>query len=252
MPNRYTRDELIIIALDQAMVPSLQIHECPNGVVQPDAFAIQWLQDIIDFWYHLVPFSATVKKVSLNCVANSDTILLPTDFIVDVRNGFVVQTVPGNLQSFRRRLRLPLQKFISYQLSYQSQGANVLFPNYYSINGDDNVVFTQRQTMLVTPTPTIATVGHLWYYALPLKLEANHFVKMPNDYACIEYVKIRAWEWIGKYNPGTAQQFCDKIVATMKSAGLMNEPEDDEMGFDELTYKRGGYDGTSYHWMGGA
>jgi len=249
MPNRYTRDELINIALNMAQLPNLDQHDIPGGVVQPDAFSVQWLQDILDFWYHMVPFSATVDRVSLTATAQSDTVVLPGDFILDVRNGYLVQTVPGNSLSLRRRKRMPLQKFISRQLRYQT-AANVDYPLFYCVQGVDPT--TGYQTMKITPTPQIATVGQLWYYKLPAALTSSAVPHFPNDYVCLEYIRIRALEWARLYDPGTAQKFCEKIVAGMKSAGLMNEPEDDEIPFDDDVYVRQqSYENhATYAWMG--
>ncbi len=249
MPNRYARDELIKIALQMVQLPNLEVHDMPNGVVQPNAFAIQWLQDILDFWYHMVPFSATVKSTALNCVANQNYVTLPSDFILDVRNGFVVERIPGNAASKRRVIRVPLQKFINRRLLYQTS-TNVDYPNFYCIQGDDDNVSTQFQRMQITPTPSISTNGELWYYALPATLESNQKPKFPNDYVCAEYIRIRALEWARVYEPGTAHKFCEKVIAGMKSAGLMNEPEDDEIPFDDLTFRRGYEGGTAYAWMG--
>lgn len=253
MPNRSTRDELILAALSQAMVPNLEVHDAPEGVVLPEAFCIEWLQDIIDFWYHLVPFSTTVKEVVLNCTANSDVVVLPSDFIIDVRNGYEVQQIPGNVNSYGRLTRVSLQRFRRYRLMSQqnnpASNRTINYPVYYNIVGDDGLD-TQYQTMRITPTPTISTIGRLWYYALPPKLSANDIPKMPNDYVCKEYLRIRCKEWIGRYDPGTAQKFCDKIIGSMKAAGLMNEPEDDEIGMaeDHVHYNTGYV--TSYNWMG--
>ena len=249
MPNRYSRDELITIALNMAQLPNLEQHDIPGGVVQPDAFSVQWLQDILDFWYHMVPFSTAVDKVALPATANSDTILLPTDFILDVRNGYTVQTVVGDAQSYRRRRRVPLQKFITRQLAYQRL-TDATYPYFYCVQGVDTA--TGRQTLKITPTPVRATLGELWYYKLPATLASADIPKFPNDYVCLEYIRIRALEWARIYDPGTAQRFCDKIVAGMKAAGLMNEPEDDEIPMDDEVYVRqqqqGGY--TTYAWMG--
>jgi hypothetical protein len=252
MTNRYVRDELIHTALQMVQLPNLEIHDMPDGVVLQNAYCIQWLQDILDFWHHMVPFSSTVRKAPLNATANSDTILLPQDFILDVRNGYIVQRIPGNSQSFARRYRVPLQKFINRQLGAQSQQPQVIpFPNYYCISGDDDIVTSQRQTMLITPTPTIATQGYLWYYQLPAALEAAQKPRCPNDYVCIEYLRIRACEWAGLYEPGTAQKFCQAIIASMKANGLMNEPEDDEIPFDEQVYHKGiDVEMSTFGWMG--
>lgn len=255
MPNRHTRDELIRIAIDMVHIPNLEHHDMPNGTVQPDAYSIRWLQDILDFWYHMVPFSATVDKVTLNCTANSDTLILPEDFILDVKHGYIAQMLPDNIHSKKRRFRLPLQKFITKSLTYQG-ATNITAPNYYCIQGDTDPIAgsinnSKRQTMKVTPVPTISTNGELWYYKLPPILRAGDKPQFPNDYVCIEYIRIRALEWANIIDPGTAQKFCEKVVAGMRLAGLMNEPEDDEVNMDALEYRGNARDTvTSYSWMG--
>jgi hypothetical protein len=252
MPNRYCRDQLIKIALDMALLPNLEHHDIPDGVVMPNAFSIQWLQDIIDFWYHMVPFSATVGHTILNCTANCDTIVLPSDFILDVKNRYHVQTVPGNNRSYKKTFRLPLQQFLNAQLGWQTNTGTVFNPQLYTICGDDGNPLTQYQTMLVTPTPTIATQGILWYYRLPPVLTAIQRPKFPSDYVCIEYIRIRAVEWAGIMQPGTAYKFCDKVVSAMKVAGLMNEPEDNEVPLDPVVYRASGDNAAlnNYSWMG--
>lgn len=247
MPNRYCRDEIILRALNMAMLPNLYIHEAPDGVVLPTAFSIGWLQEILDFWYHMVPFSATVTSATLNCTANNDTVTLPSDFILDIRNGYVTETIPGDQKSKGRRLRLPFQKFLNRKLFYQ-KATNVLYPRYYCVIDAD---VSGNQQMKVSPIPTVNVNGEIWYYQLPPLLGAADKPLFPNDYVCIEYVRIRACEWGHLYDPGTAHKFCEKIVAGMKAAGLMNEPEDDEIPFDNLTFHntRGNSQAT-YSWMG--
>lgn len=249
MPNRYCRDELILIMLGMVQLANLENHDAPDNVVSEEAYSIQWLQDILDFWFHMVPFSATVKKQGVSCTAHSDTLILPADFILDVRNGLVVQTIPGDENSYVRKHRTPLQKFINRQLDKQNS-QNVTYPEWYCVVGDDGVITTQYQTMLITPTPTIATQCQLWYYSLPPRIEANQKPKFPNDYVCIEYLRIRALEWAGIFEPGTAHKFCEKIVASMKAAGLMNEPEDDEIPMDEQVYTRTAWGTNRNRWMG--
>ena len=249
MPNRYSRDQLVKIALDMAQLPNLQVHDCPDGVVQSDAFSLQWLQDILDFWYHMVPFSATVVSTTLNAIANQAYINLPSDFILDVRNGYIVQTTADDTLTKKRTHRVPLQKFVNRKLSYQ-KSTNVIYPIYYCVQGFDSVTKVQR--LQITPTPTQAVTGELYYYQLPSVLDSADVPLFPNDYVCTEYIRIRALEWARVYDPGTAHRFCDKIVAGMKAAGLMNEPEDDEIPFDNLVYRKG-YDSlynNTYAWMG--
>jgi hypothetical protein len=246
MPSRYTRDELIISALDLAVAPQLMVHDVRDGVVLPDAHSLKWLQYIIDYCYHMSPFSATITKTACNATANSDEILLPTDFILDVRNGYVTQCVPGDDNSYRRRLRVSLQSFIDYQITYQGRNP-VEYPILYNILGPS--VGTTQYRLKITPTPTINTLGHLWYYQLPPPLEASDVPVFPNDYIIVEYIKLRAEEWIHRITDvGIAQAFCDKMVAGMKAAGLLNEPESTELPLNDLTYRNVTY--NRYNWMG--
>ncbi len=235
-------------------LPNLNIHDMPEGVVQPDAYCIQWLQDILDFWYHMVPFSSTVTSADLTCLANTGTIQLPDDFILDVRNGYLVPIIPGDSLSLRRRVRVSFQKFLNRYIYYQKQNS-ALYPIFYTILGGiiDQTGISTKQTIQVTPKPIVDVPGKLWYYKLPAKLKDNTRPDFPNDYVCTEYLRIRALEWARIYDPGTAQKFCDKIVAGMKAAGLMNEPEDDEIPFDDVTFRNKsnmGIYSTSYAWMG--
>jgi hypothetical protein len=180
---------------------------------------------------------------------NSDTIVLPSDFILDVRNGLEVQTIPGDVNSYVKKQRLSLQKFRNQRL--RNQGATgVKYPECYCVVGDDGVVTTQYQTMRVTPIPSIATLCNLWYYQLPPALEANQKPKFPDDYACIEYIRLRALEWAGINTPGTAQKFCTDIVSKYKASGLLNEPEDDEIPMDEGSYRHRGRQFQHTTWMG--
>jgi hypothetical protein len=67
----------------------------------------------------------------------------------------------------------------------------------------------------------------------------------------VEYLRIRMLEWAHLFEPGTAQKFCDKIVAGMRAGGLMNEPEDDAIPMDEESFGRSAHHWNSYAaWMG--
>lgn len=246
--NRYSRDELIRIALDMAQVSGLSNHDVPDGVVQPDAFSLQWLQDIVDWWYHTVPFSVTVKRLPLNCVANQNYIEMPQDFIVDVRNGYRVQTIVGDIYSLKRSKRVDYQKFMNWE-DYYRRSANVLFPMLYCVIG---VTSNGRQQMLITPTPTVSTVGELSYYALPPLLQAGDVPMFPADKITIEYIRIRALEFSRIYDPGTAERYCDRLLNAAKASGLMNEPESDDLPLDDLSYRSNQLHNqySPYTWMG--
>jgi hypothetical protein len=251
MPNRLVRDELILTALRMAQIPNLDIEEAPNGVVLQTAKSIDWLQEVVDYWHHLVPFSATIAvDQDMSCLAGSDMIILPADFIIDVRNGYFVQTIPNDFQSFKQTRRVPVPKFMRYRLMYQKKH-DVQYPYYYCVVGDDNDELSQRQTMMVCPTPTINTVAKMWYYRLPGRLAANQKPKVPTDYVCVEYLRIRMLEWAHLFEPGTAQKFCDRIVSGMRAGGLLNEPEDDAIPMDEQSFGRAANHYNSYAaWMG--
>lgn len=240
MPNRYNRDELIKIALDMAQVPNLKQHDCPNGVVQTDAYAVQWLQDIMDFWYHMVPFSGGVTDISLPIPALTTEIALPDDFILDVRNGYIIQRTE-DVRSNVRLMRVPLQKWLNRDLYYQGQP--IANSNTVSL-----FYMVQGRVIKVTPQNSVAKVARLWYYFLPPVLDSDDIPLFPSDYVLIEYVRIRALEWCGHSDIGTSQMFCDKIVGSMKSAGLMNEPEDDEIPFDTIAQRQ--TNRNVYSWMG--
>lgn len=239
MPNRSCRDELIYAALEMAQVPNLKAHDMPNGVVNVNAFSITWLQDIMDFWYHICPFSSTVSKIPYNLLANTQDYSLPDDFILDVKHGLVVQNINNNSSSKQRKLRLPLQKWISRDLSYQGQTSTTC--SFYVIHANQ---------LHITPIPNENKNAWLWYYQLPAPLNSDDVPIFPNDYVIKEYLRIRALEWVGRYDPGTAQKFCDKIVVSMKANGLMNEPEDDEIELDQNFYVKGYNPNFSYQWMG--
>lgn len=106
----------------------------------------------------------------------------------------------------------------------------------------------QGRVIKVTPQSSVAKTARLWYYFLPPTLDSDDVPLFPSDYVLIEYVRIRALEWCGHFDVGTSQTFCDKIVGSMKSAGLMNEPEDEEIPFDTMAQRRSG--SNSYSWMG--
>jgi len=251
--NRYTRDQICGFALDMAQLPNLDAKDRPSGTIVAGAFTPQWLQDVIDFWFHMVPFSATVKTATGTISANADHIVLPSDFVLDVRNGLTVQTIQGDSLTYKRTVRVPLQKWINRNLASQKT-TDVKYPTYYTVWGDDALTSTQYQFMYLAPIPTITVPYKLYYYALPAVLTGSQKPKVPNDYVCIEYVRIRALEWARVYDVGTAQRFCDKIVGGMKAAGLMNEPEDDEIPFNDLVYRRRDsatlLSQSTYAWMG--
>jgi hypothetical protein len=252
MSCRYTRDQLIYHALKQAQLPNLEVHDMPDGVVLQDAYMIQWLQEILDYWYHHCPFQMTVSRLTLNCVPQSNHLILPEDFMIDVRDGYLVQTIPGDSQTLKRTKRTSFQKLLNRELSNQKLD-KVNFPEFYCIIGSNNDPIHPQQIMEVAPVPSIATQGILCYYKRPASLEAHHRPSLPDDHCAIEYLRIRAYEFVGMQGVpiGSAKKYCGQLLGEWKAAGLLSEPEDDEIPMDTQVYRNigGGYM-HPYNWMG--
>jgi len=248
MVNRYCRDELILNMLLLVQNANLEHDEAPGGVVQPTAMSIQWLQDILDFCYHKSPFSSTVTHAPLSCTAQSDTITLPSDFILDVRDGYLVQSIAGDPLSLVRVFRRSFQDLLDQVLGSQRlTGSNYIYPNFYSVVERDA---QGHQLMHVTPRPQSAVSGVLWYYQLPARLGAADKPVFPSDQVIIEYMRIRALEWMGLVDIGTSLKYEERLVAGMKSAGLLNEPERTEVPLDTLNYRRQGWKNQPMSWIG--
>jgi hypothetical protein len=244
MINRYTRDELIMAALQMADVPSLIPIDMPDGVITEDAMSVGWLQEILDFWYTKVPFSCTIKKSTLTIAANSQTLEMPDDFILDVRDGLIVQDTSAT-DSKTRKYRTPLQDWITIDLSYQGR-TDIKTPYWYTVLYDEEL---DKTIMKTTPVTNEDRSAELWYYQLPPKLGPNQRPRFVSDYIIKEYIRIRALEWCRAYEPGTAQKFCDKLVGGMKAGGLLNEPENTRIPFahDSFLPKP---NATPFTWMG--
>src|SRR5262245_44529811 len=119
MVNRYCRDELILNMLLLVQNANLEHDEAPGGVVKPESMCIQWLQDILDYCHHKAPLSSTVSHTARNCVANQDTLQLPSDFILDVRDGYLVQSIASDATSLVRVYRRSFQDLLDQMLGTQ-------------------------------------------------------------------------------------------------------------------------------------
>jgi hypothetical protein len=250
VPNRYCRDELILNMLLLVQNANLEQDEAPGGVVQPQAMSIQWLQDILDFCYHKSPFSSTITHVDFPCSGFSDTLILPADFILDVRDGYLVRNVASDGQSLQRVYRRAFQDFLDQRLGMQRQRirpGDYTIPQYYSVVERDP---QGHQLMQITPVPQGLVNGVLWYYQLPPRLGPSDKPVFPSDQVIIEYMRIRALEWMGLADVGTSLKYEEKLVAGMKAAGLLNEPERTQFPFDTMNYRQGNFRGSPFAWIG--
>src|SRR6266571_1371582 len=133
--GRYTRDELLSHALDLAQSPPLDRHDRPGDVIDQNAYCISWLQSALDRCHVKFPFSADVQDVDITFINTSTDIILtsdntkylPTDFILDVKDGIVC-----TLNNTKVRLK---RKSFQYWLSVYNSFVNTksLIPSVYTI-----------------------------------------------------------------------------------------------------------------------
>ncbi len=217
--SRYTRDEIISQGLDLAGCSSVSQHDMPGGVVDPNAHAIKWLQNSLDMFHRKYPFSTDIQDIALTLPANSvdsyltgitPTTYLPSNFILDVRNG-----IEATLDSRTYRLR---RKSYQYWLEYKlgTQNRVVRGALYYTI---------VNKRIKVLPLLSEAQSAILHYYALPELLKAEDTVSFPDEWSLIEFVRLKALEYVRAIEPGTAQGYLMKQLSGLRSSGLLNEPE---------------------------
>lgn len=245
--NRYTRDEILNAALNMASIPTLDARDRPTyvqagtetDVIDTTALSIKWLQEGLDIFHAKFPWAGTVTSAAISITASSQDITLPSDFILDVKHGLLISVS----SKFRRLRRNNFQRWLSFDLQYQGSART---PERYTFikGASDNLSKIQ-----ITPIPDISYTGKLWYYALPAVLTKNDIPLFPTDHTLVEYIRIRALEWVRAYDPGTAQTFVENEIARLIRNGLANEPEEDVIEFNSEVY--GNVDeSTSYRWMG--
>lgn len=210
-------------------MPSLDVHDRPDEVnIDPAAHSISWLQNCLDLFYNEIPQAGIVTSTSITLTVNTPTVALPADFIMDVKHGVILPAEK------RRLLRWPLQKVITASLTTTTGE-----PARYTVQGG---------SLRVTPTPKKTYPALLWYYAMPAVLGAADVPNFPSDFVLVEYVRLRALEWVHKLQPGTALTYARDQVAKLRKSGLFFLPEDDQIEVDPETFRAAGGDRNS--WMG--
>jgi hypothetical protein len=157
--------------------------------------------------------------------------------MLDVRDGLLI-TINSQVRRLRRR---GLQNIISYSLN---QGEKT--PAMYCVQGD---------SFLVAPTPDITYSGTVWFYQRPTDLEGATVTAFPSDLVLIEYVRIKAMEWIRAAPPGAALGFARREIVELRKSGLGGEPENEDLPLDPHVFVPGsGLSDSSgyYDWMGPA
>lgn len=217
---RYTRDELIVQGIELSGSPTLIQHDIPNGIVDQNAFSIRWLQNAIDMCHRKYPFSSTIATAQMLLAANTDYMVLasdtskflPDDFIIDVRDGCLVQY---NNQQYRMK-RLSYQYLLNYQLGTQNATTTRTF--CYSINA---------KKIMVSPLISSPLTIILHYYQLPATIQANEYPDFPDEWCLIEYVRLKALEWTRSLDLGTAERFLEDALGKFRASGLLHDSEYD-------------------------
>src|SRR6185503_8029195 len=186
-----TRNEIIERALDMVDSPALSQKERPEGLVQQDAMSIGWLQDALDYVHRRYPFGATIATGALSFVVGTTSYNLPSNYLLDVRDGVLIMQTSTKVRLKRRSLQWLLD---------QDRGSNATpdVPAHYVITGS---------TLRIFPSPNAAYTGEVWYYSLPTVLTANTIPSFPDDWSLVEYVRLRGTEWIGQAQPGSAMAY---------------------------------------------
>jgi hypothetical protein len=245
--NRLARDEIIHTALDMADLPTLDIKDRPEGVLMPTAISIKWLQHALDTFHHRYPFQTDVRSAEMIMPAFAEELILrqddpslpvrhlPEDYMLDVKDGLTM-TVRDNTGRLRRRA---FQNYLNVKL--MSQHTRQPHPVAYCIFND--IIHCSPQT-----EESKAFV--FWYYGLPAVVEAHHKLRGFDDWVAIEYVRLRALEWCRMLPPGTAKEYLNKELASLKSQGLLGDSEWEKLPLGTFIYLDAIQDASPFSWLG--
>lgn len=198
--NRLTRDEILHQGLDLADLPTLDEHDRPGGrgsTIAATAHSIAWLQSALDLVHRTFPWSGLVTSTTLT-VAPSGSATLPTNFLEDFRDGVTL----GSPYRRLRRVSMP----------------DLLAADPEAV-GDLVAYVVTPPTLRVWRRPIVTTPLTLWYYALPPPLTANTIPQFPDDLTLVEYIHLRAKEWVGAVPPGSALAYLTRLCAALQKSG---------------------------------
>lgn len=247
--NRLSRDEIIHTALDMADIATLDAKDRPDGVLLPKAISINWLQQAMDAFYKRFPFATDVVTTSMLYPANTDRLLwaedttkqMPPDFTLDLRDGLLLQ--PGPDQIIGRLRQRSIQAYINVQLQYQHYRGQ--YPVCYAVFGEDHIK--------VAPVSETTYSLTMWYYRQPPPLTAEQKPQGFDEWCLVEYVRIRALEWIRLLPPDSAKQYLNKELSSLKSIGLLNNSEYEKLPLQNTVFLDAmlGTSSSPFAWLGG-
>lgn len=232
--NRLSRDDILNRALDRADSPTLDQKDRPSSpTIAAGALSLQFLQEGLDYFHKLWPFSADITSVAVSIAENDTTITVPSDFILDYKNGIILDDDAGRLR------RKSLSKILGVPVG-SSSSPNRGTPAWYAIRGT---------TIEFRPKANKAFTGNLWYYKLPALLTSNDVPVFPDDHILVEWVFLKAQEWHHVIPSGTALAFANKVIGDLQKSGLMNESEEQQIELDPDIFGEQGVSGRNT-WMG--
>ena len=234
--NRRTRDQILIEALDLADLPELDQKDRPSATIVSTAFSIQWLQRCLDVMAQEFPWASEITSTTGNLTALNQDLGL-TDFILDVRGGFLLRDGGSTIPMIRRNF----SDIMIYQTKNDAGGTPVTArPAFYTFTGT---------TVRVDITPDKTYPFTLWYYQMPAAAGASTIPSFPSDHCMIEFVFWRAMEWARKAPPGAAMKYLREVeIAAYRAAGLNQEPEADHIPLDPQQFR--GARRRGWDWQG--
>ena len=224
---RYTRDEIISQGLDLAQSATVDKIDRPGGgTISPNAMSIKWLQNALDMLHRKYPFSGDVQDIPVTIHAGSADLTvvstgryLPLDWMLDVRDGVVINIPQGSTPRLSRLKRRGFQYWLN--IYNQSLSTTLRQPNAEAAY----TVINQR--IKVAPLFNADTPATLWYYALPAVVGPDEYPQFPDEWSLIEFVRLKALEWVDRRSEmvGIAQTYLTKELARFKAEGLLNQTE---------------------------
>ena len=225
--NRLTRDEIINRGLDMVDSSPLDLKDRPAGELVPNALSIGWLQDALDYFQKKFPFQCNIVPTPVTLSIGTSTLAVPALYIIDVKNGLVLDNNGGRL----------LKRSLNYILDRSAQAPSA--PTVYTI---------RTNLIHFWPTADKTYTAKLWMYSLDAALTADIVPNFPDDHILVEYIRLRGLEWHRSIDPGSAIAYADARIKDLKASGIMQDAEDDQLEMDRESYRDSSVD--SNDWMG--
>ena len=220
-----------------ADLPELDQQSRPSTTIVSTAFVINWFQRCLDTMHQEFPWAGTVSSATGTVSTLKTANLAPTDFILDMRNGFWLKIGGTTRQLVRRNLA----DILMYQARNDLAGNPMKSqPARYSFSGRD-------LNLDITPDASYSYV--LNYYAMPAVVTGAVVPNFPSDHVLVDYVYLRALVWARRLPQGSAMKYLREVeIPALREAGLSQEPESDHIPLDPIQFR--GARRRPWDWMG--